>query len=88
MCTYFINKFVYSWRQVGVGDSKLLELELLFGLINHASIVLFDYFDSASLQDPEFYEYLKEHDKELLDFNDEDMDVRLKVFFICIFSVN
>lgn len=27
------------------------------------------------LQDPEFYEYLKEHDKELLEFNDEDIDV-------------
>ncbi|CAL9171508.1 unnamed protein product [Musa hybrid cultivar] len=25
-------------------------------------------------KDPEFYEYLKEHDKELLEFNDEDID--------------
>lgn len=27
------------------------------------------------LQDPEFYQYLKEHDKELLEFDDEDIDV-------------
>ncbi len=28
------------------------------------------------LQDPEFYQFLKEHDKELLDFDDEDAEVR------------
>ncbi len=26
------------------------------------------------LQDPEFYQFLKEHDKELLDFDDEDAE--------------
>lgn len=32
-------------------------------------------FDCWHLQDPEFYEFLKEHDKELLDFDEEDLDV-------------
>ena len=33
------------------------------------------------LQDPEFFEFLKEHDKELLEFDDEDVDVSsLKLF--------
>lgn len=32
-------------------------------------------FDGWHLQDPEFYEFLKEHDKELLDFYEEDLDV-------------
>ena len=29
------------------------------------------------LQDPEFYQYLKDFDKELLDFNDEEFDVSI-----------
>lgn len=27
------------------------------------------------MQDPEFYQYLREHDKELLEFDDDDIDV-------------
>lgn len=27
------------------------------------------------MQDPEFYEFLKEHDNELLEFDEEDFDV-------------
>lgn len=27
------------------------------------------------MQDPEFYEFLKEHDNELLEFDEEDLDV-------------
>lgn len=36
------------------------------------------------MQDPDFYEFLKEHDKELLQFNDEDIDAspQKHVFFI------
>ncbi len=30
----------------------------------------------TGLQDPEFYQFLKEHDKELLDFDDEDAEAR------------
>ena len=30
------------------------------------------------VQDPDFYEFLKEHDKELLQFNDEDIDVSMQ----------
>lgn len=30
------------------------------------------------MQDPEFFEFLKEHDKELLQFNDEDVDVSMQ----------
>lgn len=32
-------------------------------------------FCGAYLQDPAFYEFLKEHDKDLLEFDDEDIDV-------------
>lgn len=30
---------------------------------------------SVTLQDPEFYQFLKDYDKDLLEFNDEDLDV-------------
>lgn len=33
------------------------------------------------LQDPEFYQFLKEYDKELLEFNDEGIDVSMSVTF-------
>lgn len=41
-------------------------------IMNHLNV---DKITFLPLQDPEFYEYLKEHDKELLEFDDE---VRVK----------
>ena len=34
------------------------------------------------MQDPEFYEFLKEHDKELLDFDEEDLDVSEEILLL------
>lgn len=36
------------------------------------------------MQDPEFYEFLKEHDNELLEFDEEDLDVSAEILLFCI----
>jgi hypothetical protein len=38
------------------------------------SFYLIYFVDLMGFQDPEFYQFLKEHDKELLDFDDEDAE--------------
>jgi hypothetical protein len=40
------------------------------------SFFLIYFVEMMGLQDPEFYQFLKEHDKELLDFDDEDAEAR------------
>lgn len=47
-------------------------------IVEAALLLLFQWRpNNCFMQDPEFFQFLKEHDKELLEFNDEDVDVSL-----------
>lgn len=47
-------------------------------ILEAALLLLFQWRpNNCFMQDPEFFQFLKEHDKELLEFNDEDVDVSL-----------
>lgn len=44
---------------------------------------VFYIFDGFYMQDPEFYEFLKKHDNELLEFDEEELDVSSNTMRVC-----
>ena len=60
----------------GMGLACALFMEIYY-LLLEISTYFSGWLTSGFLQQPEFYEYLKEVDKELLEFDDEGIDVSI-----------